>query len=320
MRKVFRLIKLGRLLLLAYRYRYRKVFIGQDDRFLFLDVFWTGGSLNALKKINIPRCNVSAVIYDLIPITHPQFVESANQRNFASNLPVLMEVAANYLCISETVASDLQRHTVSDQTRAERVLSFKLGSDFGPRVSTKKGVMQIGGVLKLQPWLVVGTIEPRKNHKYILDSFEALWAQGREESLLIVGRIGWMCEEIMMRLHSHSELGKRLFVFNDLDDAALDECYRQSKGLIFASYVEGFGLPLVEAFQRKIPVVCSDIPVFREVAGDAANYFDLSHRDGLLKLISAHKSEWHKGAKGIEWPSWDDSAKDFFDKLLGKRT
>ena len=73
-------------------------------------------------------------------------------------------------------------------------------------------------------------------------------------------------------LHEHVEQGKRLFWFEDASDAELDFLYSRAKGLVLASFAEGFGLPIVEGFAAGVPVLASDIPVFREVGAAAAVY------------------------------------------------
>ncbi|MEM8119924.1 glycosyltransferase, partial [Morganella morganii] len=100
---------------------------------------------------------------------------------------------------------------------------------------------------KAPVFLMVSTIEPRKNHGYLLDAFERAWAQGSQARLCIAGRIGWKCEALVERVRQHPELNKRLFMFNDLSDKSLEYAYSHAASLVFPSYVEGFGLPLVEA-------------------------------------------------------------------------
>src|SRR5690606_41798773 len=129
--------------------------------------------------------------------------------------------------------------------------------------------------------LMVITIEPHKNHVYLLDAFDLLWAENTDAALCFVGKIGWKNEHLIERIRRHPQLGKRLFMWNDLNDRELEYCYLNPRSLLFPSHVEGFGLPLVEAMQRKLPVMASDIPVFREIGGDAMAYFELSDPDNL---------------------------------------
>ena len=70
------------------------------------------------------------------------------------------------------------------------------------------------------------------------------------------------------------------------DDDELSFLYDHAAALIFPSYAEGFGLPIVEAARRGRPVICSDIPVFREVGGAGALYFRVNDARALAETIA----------------------------------
>jgi glycosyltransferase involved in cell wall biosynthesis len=132
---------------------------------------------------------------------------------------------------------------------------------------------------------MVGTIEPRKGHRVALKAFEALWARGVEARLVIVGRRGWLEEAVVAEILGHPERGGRLFWFDDVGDGELSYLYDHSRALILPSYAEGFGLPIVEAALRGRAVICSDIPVFREVGRDGALYFRVNDPMALAAAI-----------------------------------
>jgi alpha-1,3-rhamnosyl/mannosyltransferase len=120
--------------------------------------------------------------------------------------------------------------------------------------------------------LFVGTLEPRKNLSLLLEVWPEL-RRGRPEwpALAVVGGWGWKTD----RLRDSVALGERdgwLHPLGYVDDAPLLALYRGARFLVFPSLYEGFGLPLLEAMAVGCPVVCSDLAVFREVAGDAAEY------------------------------------------------
>jgi glycosyltransferase involved in cell wall biosynthesis len=112
--------------------------------------------------------------------------------------------------------------------------------------------------------LTVGTIEPRKNLKKLLEGFRAS-GLSKDFDLLAVGRFGW------------GEDVPGLKVLSGLSDAELWRAYRGASAFISASIYEGFGFPLLEAASRGVPIACSDIPVYREVLESShipAVYFD----------------------------------------------
>ena len=167
---------------------------------------------------------------------------------------------------------------------------------------------------------MVGTIEPRKNHGHLLDAFDILWQNGVNVSLCFVGKVGWKCQALMKRVEMHRELKRHLFMLEDLSDTELEYCYRKSRSLVFPASVEGFGLPLVEAMQRGLPVMASDIAVFREVGGDYVAYFALDRPETLMELILHYETSGRFPAtkKLVDWSwlNWEDSARQLFSKIV----
>jgi glycosyltransferase involved in cell wall biosynthesis len=162
---------------------------------------------------------------------------------------------------------------------------FHLGADIDQSLPTK-GFLQneqfiLDNLKSKAIFLMVGTLEPRKGHAQVLGAFEKLWQDGADLNLIIVGKKGWLVDVLEDRLRKHKELGKRLFWLEGASDEFLTKIYATSTCLIAASYGEGFGLPLIEAAKHKLPIICRDIPVFREVASEHAFYFDASDAIGL---------------------------------------
>jgi len=85
------------------------------------------------------------------------------------------------------------------------------------------------------------------------------------------GKAG-MVSDLMDRLRGHPMRGTRLFVLDAPSDQDVSFLYGHAAGLLYLSKGEGFGLPLLEAANHGTPIICSDIPVFHEIAGDFATY------------------------------------------------
>ena len=169
--------------------------------------------------------------------------------------------------------------------------------------------------------MMVGSIEPRKNHQCVLDAFDLLWQQGNNVRLVIVGAFGWKNDAITARIRQHEKLNDRLFFINDASDRDLVALYGKTSGLVIASLAEGFGLPIVEARLRGVPVICSDIPVFREVARDDACYFDALVPSSLAAAITDQASQQHNTAGAphaarASWISWNASARNLLSQLV----
>lgn len=166
---------------------------------------------------------------------------------------------------------------------------------------------------------MVGTLEPRKGHKQVLDAFECLWQSGTDANLVMVGKQGWMVESLIERLRSHQELGNRLFWLEGISDEYLERVYAASTCLVAASYGEGFGLPLIEAAQHKLPIIARDIPVFREVADGHAFYFNAEKPEQLAEAIQnwieLYKNKAHPKSANMPWLTWKQSAQQLLAAL-----
>jgi len=117
---------------------------------------------------------------------------------------------------------------------------------------------------------------------------------------------------LIEKLHHHSELGKRLFWLEGVSDEYLEKVYAASTCLIAASEGEGFGLPLIEAAQHKLPIIARDIPVFREVAGEHAYYFSGREPADLALAVKNWLGQFEAGqhpmSEHMPWLTWKESA------------
>ena len=192
---------------------------------------------------------------------------------------------------------------------------FHLGADINASLPTKglpEGFETEFVQLKARPnILMVGTVEPRKGHAQTLEAFEKLWASGIEANLVIVGKQGWMVDELAERIRSHAEKGNRLFWYQGISDEALLKLYGSTSGVLMASEGEGFGLPLIEAAQHGQPILARDIPVFRELAGDYASYFSGSTPETLAKALEKWLKALEEGtapsSTDMPWKTWEES-------------
>ncbi len=306
----------------------RRVTFGEDDVLLLLDASWGHAFWPSVLDARRRGSRVGAVVYDLLPVEYPQFFKSPFPAVFTNWLDNLVDHSEFFLAISETVRGSLETYVRSSRSpeaaAAERFQAFRLGADF-PRSSSPDSIRPAlrrlyRGDRGRAPYLAVGTIEPRKNHHYLLDAFDLLWRRCPAAQLCIVGRIGWQCCDVLDRFARHPQSGKSLFVFHDLSDNELQYCYERAKALVTTSVAEGFGLPLVEALGRGLPVFASDIPVYREVGGAGCGYFDLRSAGSLAALLA----EVEQRGTPLALPpgehgavtSWSESFRDLMTKTL----
>ena len=167
---------------------------------------------------------------------------------------------------------------------------------------------------------MVGTIEPRKNHLLVLQAFSELWAKGFGGTLTIVGRRGWCDEHIVLAIKKNEEFGRKLRWLKDANDDQLIESYKANDVLIAASHAEGFGLPIVEGLQHGCQILASDIPVFREVAGNSASvrYFLPESSQSLMDKIQATAvvSSENEISDPPAWIDWNESARRLAEVII----
>jgi glycosyltransferase involved in cell wall biosynthesis len=268
------------------------------------------------------------LVYDILAVRHPQWWWPGAGEDFERWLRSVAEVSTKLVAISRAVADDLQDWLWSSGAPHDPGLSieyFHLGADLSNSAPTKGLPADHQSVLRelarRPTFLMVGTIEPRKGHKQALSAFERLWMAGVKANLVIVGKHGWSMDGFMDRLRRHPELGRHLFWLDYVTDEYLEKLYASASCLIVASEGEGFGLPLIEAAQHKLPIIARDIPVFREVAEENAYFFCGVSGEALASAVKGWLALSARGAvpasEAIRWLTWAESATQLMDVVLG---
>lgn len=255
--------------------------------------------LRAVKTV--PDARITTFLHDTIPLDHPdlQTPESVERfRKFAQRARNYSDVI---LTNSHVSAENLQRH-LSRWGEVPRIIVAHLGVD--------DHFFQIGDNEWVPPipspyFLCLGTIEPRKNHAFLLDLWEELETELPKREmphLVICGRRGWKNEEVFRRLDESPQRGCFLHEFNDLEDYKVEALLGHAAGTLFPSVAEGFGLPPLESAAKETPVICNDLPVFREFLRDIPIYVSVTDSYAWKKAIIdlARQSRQERGAEQIE--------------------
>ncbi|WP_233176887.1 glycosyltransferase family 1 protein [Ralstonia sp. ASV6] len=308
----------------------------QGDIFLSVDLAYniTPSLRQELVRFRGEGVCIYFVVYDLVPLMYPEWFEGTNawfEGNdyldlFSHWFECASEEADGLICISDSVRQDVRRWLETHKPRRAELPQlgyFYLGSDISESVPTKglpQDVSSVLGRLRAAPtFLMVGTLEPRKGHELALDAVEGLWAEGADVNLVMVGREGWKIERLAQRLKEHPELGKKLFWLDGISDEYLREIYSSASVLLALSLAEGFGLPLVEAARFGVPLIVRDIPVFREICGAGATYFQGKSNAELRALLREWLHSSHTGSvscvNSIKVHSWRESAEQLMSAL-----
>jgi glycosyltransferase involved in cell wall biosynthesis len=136
-------------------------------------------------------------------------------------------------------------------------------------------------------FITIGTIEGRKNHQLLLDVWRRLVADLGESApgLLIVGQRGWQADRVFEQLDNLGGLQGHIRELRTCDDEELAGWIAGAQALLMPSSAEGFGLPVIEALQLGTPVIASNLPVFREIAGNIPNYADAHDAKAWERLV-----------------------------------
>ncbi|GAB2896662.1 hypothetical protein GCM10027046_27660 [Uliginosibacterium flavum] len=304
------------------------VVFGPGDILLSLDLLFLNPELicdqagRYLRSLQAQGVNVRFVVYDLLPVLMPEYfpVGEHNER-FVEWLKLVSETTGA-VCISGAVAQDLRSWLgQAGWLRPDFVIShFHIGADI-EGIPCSRGVPDNAADtlahLQARPaFLVVGTIEPRKGQRQMLDAFEWLWAQGGDANLVFVGQQGWMMDDFVERLRQHPEKGRRLFWLEGISDEYLLQVYRSVTCLVASSEGEGFGLPTVEAVRAGLPVIARDLPVNWEVCGEFACYFSSDAPGDLGRFLRQWLQDWQTRAlpdsSKIRFLTWRESAVELF--------
>lgn len=260
---------------------------------------------------------VRFVLYDLLPVVAPQYFMQGAQPVYHAWLEHISQ-SDGVVCISRAVVDDYCKWLQEfgpERNSPLQIDWFHLGGDKELTRKSQPLPASSGKILEIlraaPSFLAVGTIEPRKGLRQSLAAMELLWAKGIDVNFVIVGNQGWMMDDFINTLQKHQETGKRLFWLKDVSDTYLHAIYEACRCLIAPSVGEGFGLPLIEAAHHNLPVLARDLPVFREIVGDAVDYFPNSEKPeaiaSAVEVVLA-KPKASRGRPPMAFLTWAESA------------
>lgn len=284
----------------------------KGDKLILLDATWNYSPWQKIRQYKESGAIVGQVIYDLLPIEMPENFTNILAKKFSLWFQMIQYYCDEFYCISNSVKQNLISR-IDDKNKKVEVM--RLGDDLiGENVEEPQNSNTINGL----SFLTVGTIEPRKNHLFLLNAFDRIWRENKELEIhwSVFGRIGWKSDAFVDILKYHPELGKRLHLFINKDDVVLNKIYKESNCVVQGSKDEGYGLPIVEAIKNNKSVLVSDIPVFREFNLPNECYFDINSIDNLMeKILKFDPDNKNYDEAKISKLSWYEAGKLFYDQI-----
>ncbi len=267
----------------------------------------------------IPKAKLVYTVYDMSYWVCPEFTTEANRLVCQNGLLAALERAHGFVFISENSHAEF-----------ERVLAGWLGERGKPWCVTPLAARHARPASrpagKPAYWLSVGSLEPRKNHRALLDALDIYWSRSADpKPLWVAGGRGWKSEGIHERLAVLEREGKAVYL-GYVPDERLQVVYADAAALVFPSWHEGFGLPVIEAMRHGCAVISSDRASLPEVGGDAALYIDPESPEQIAQamlrleqepgLLSQRREMGRVQAERFTWERTARLTLDFYRRVL----
>jgi glycosyltransferase involved in cell wall biosynthesis len=247
-------------------------------------------------------------IHDLIPVTHAEYCRAGERAAHERRLRVMLQGRSGLISNSQSTLDVLAGWAQAH------------GLPMPPAVVASLAPAPLAAARDTPPpleapyFVVLGTIEPRKNHLLLLNLWRELVEHHGSAAphLVLIGRRGWECENVVDMLERCDALRDHVHEVPDCPDASLAQYLQHARALLFPSFAEGFGMPLVEALLMGTPVVASTLPVFREIAGPVPDYLSPLDGPGWMQAVrdyaaspSPRRDAQLQRMQGFRVPTWD---------------
>lgn len=297
------------------------------DIYFILGAYWIGhdysGTLVEMKRKGV---RIGVYIYDLIPLTHPQFLDTeATGQVIFEKFNDIMRLADFALAISDFVAKEARAVLKSELNREIPVIATPLSHEF-PETDAHESEVDddFAAALPREFVLSAGTLEGRKNHALLLNVWSTLNRKHRGDipHLILVGKWGWRIDAFRTQLELQNHVDGKIIVMGNLSDLQLKTLYQRCLFTIFPSFVEGWGLPVGESLALGKPCIASQTSSIPEVGGDFCRYINphdpLSAAEIIERAIVDREGlrSWTKRiVDDFKVRRWADVAADLLTKV-----
>jgi glycosyltransferase involved in cell wall biosynthesis len=303
--------------------------IGGGDILLCADVSteMTEVDYEELRGLRLEGLTIVLVIYDLLPLRHPNLFPVDTAELVAGWYRRMMRIADAAVCLSHGGANDLMAWLDAEPGAREMPLpisAIKPGADLYADTSNERlspETLNAFDCAQKRPTVVmVVTAEQDKGYPQALAAFETLWKAGEDLGLIVIGKHGWKMEAFAGRLLRSPEAGQRLHWLKQCNNAELRSLYGASSGLLIASHHKSSDLLIYEALHAGLAVFARDRSALREIAGDQARYFSGEDPEELAEALRSWvASGFTPRPTCTSFRTWDDTFKEVCDLLLRAR-
>ena len=273
------------------------------------------------RKIDL---NIHVMNHDIIPITHPKYV-NLDTNKFTHYMDNTIEAVDEFWCNSEFTKSELQNYILSKKLSAPPMHVVTLGCDINKQQATRASLPDISMLVQEPYLLYVSTIESRKNHRILYQAYLKLIEQGAQNlpKIVFVGAQGWLVDDLINAINSDSKVKDKIVILNKVTDDELLALYQHCWFTVYPSLIEGYGLPVAESLSLGKYCLSSNTGSLPEVGGDFIEYCDPNNTqewaDRLLFLINHPdylQAKEHHIQANYHPASWENMAKMIIEHAL----
>jgi glycosyltransferase involved in cell wall biosynthesis len=251
-------------------------------------------------------------IHDLSYVYYPEEFLKRDLHKLTHWTKYSVEKAKKIICVSENTKKDLVKCYNVEEKKIRVIYN-----GFGKKAPSSK--LQAPNSLK--PYILyVGTLQPRKNINTLIRAFSEFEKSNPRYKLKIVGKKGWMYEDIY-GLVKELKLERDVMFEGYVSETELASLYQNAFCFVLPSFYEGFGIPILEAMSYQCPVIASNTSSLPGIGGNACLYFDPKNTHQLVEKLKEIQNETvrkgliEKGNERIKHFSWEKCAKETLEVL-----
>jgi len=302
---------------IPYSFWWVQTRFGYELNFTLPDVCWM--PIQQVPFLVDKRTRVVITIHDLAFKYFPNHFPLIDRLKLDFFTETAIKRADKIIAVSESTKHDILKFY--PKTQAEKIKVIYHGVDkkfYSKKISLEKTneILKKHGI-KNDYLLYVGALQPRKNLETLVEAFEKIKVQGNKKiQLVLVGAPAWKAESILVKIKK-SKFRKDIVLTGKVGFEDLPVIYQKAEIFIFPSLYEGFGIPILEAWASKIPVIVADNSSLKEIGEEAVLKFDelsslqLKEKINILLKRDIIKKELiEKGTKRLNKFSWEKCAKE----------
>lgn len=272
---------------------------------LFLPAHWEETAPRHYRQLQQQGLRICPLVHDLFPVSHAEDYPAGWREQFRDFLLETVRSADHVFYVSNTVRSELEALARARRMQLPESSVLPYGRDAVRRRDKQPRTPFVRDLVEQKRafFLMVGSVERRRNHLRVIQELEALWNRGVQVDLVIVGREMPNAPELAEAIRRKQDVHAPLHWLEDVSDSELWFLYRNATALIHAADSGRSALPMIEALSIGTRVLANDLPVFREVTSPAVSFFELGREGQLGSLLERVLGEPHQMPE-FSWPTW----------------